>query len=189
MARHRLLTADEYAKLPPVKNEYRRDLIRGVLGVQEPPPQSQHSIIQGTIQYLLSSFVIPRRLGAVGPHGGFWLEINPDTICAPDVWFLTADRFRPEDEPSYPRGAPDLAVEVLSPSNRKKEMAEKVALYLGAGARLVWCVDPKRRTIVVHRPNHDPVVLGVGDVLTGEDVLPGFQCSVAAVFDPYSGTA
>jgi Uma2 family endonuclease len=64
-------------------------------------------------------------------------------------------------------------------------MAENVALYLGAGARLVWCVDPEHRTITVDRPNHDPVVLEEGDLLTGDDALPGFQCPVVDVFKPY----
>ena len=183
--RQRLLTAEEYENLPENKNEYRRDLIRGVLGVSEPPPQSRHSFVQGKITYLLCSFVAPRKLGAVGPHGGFWLETNPDTICAPDVWFLRAERVPPEDAMSYPRGAPDLAVEILSPSNTKREMAEKVALYLGSGARLVWCVDPKRRTIAVYRRDHDPDVLAADGILRGEDVLPGFECQVADIFDPY----
>ena len=186
MAPQRLLTAAEYLELPDEKNVYRRDLIRGVLGVREPPPGSEHGIVQSKLLYFLSSFVVPRRLGVLGPHSGWWLEINPDTICAPDVWFISAERFRPEDMPPYPRGAPDLVVEVLSPSNRKKAMDEKVALYLGAGARLVWCVDPKRRSVVVHRPNREPVTVGAGDLLSGEDVVPGFECAVADLFDPYA---
>jgi Uma2 family endonuclease len=79
-------------------------------------------------------------------------------------------------------GAPDLAVEIWSRGNKRKDMAEHVALYLRTGSRLVWVVDPQRRTVTVHRPNHEQVVLGGDDQLSGEDVLPGFACCVADFF-------
>jgi Uma2 family endonuclease len=67
-------------------------------------------------------------------------------------------------------------------------MAEHVALYLRTGSRLVWVVDPQRRTVTVHRPIHDPLALGADDQLTGEDVLPGFECRVADLFDQWPGS-
>jgi Uma2 family endonuclease len=181
----RLFTAEEYGELPDT-DEYHCDLIRGVLGVREPRPEFLHGWIQGKIHYLLFTFAAPRRLGVVATDAGFVLEVNPDTVCAPDVSFVAADHVPPYDTPSYSHGAPDLAVEVLSPSNRKAKIARKIGFYFAAGARLIWCVDPKRRTVTVYRPGREPELLKVGDLLPGDDVLPGFQCAVANVFDPYT---
>jgi len=120
---------------------------------------------------------------AVDP--GFVLERRPDTVRAPDVCFVRVQRIPNDTKPPFLEGAPDLAVEVLSPSNTKREMAEKVAQYLATGARLVWLVDPEAHTVMVHRPDHDAEILNVGDSLSGHDVLPGFECPVAEIFDRY----
>ena len=79
-------------------------------------------------------------------------------------------------------GAPDLAVEVISPGDSLEEVEEKVDDYLNAATPLVWVVNPRRRTITIHRPGRDPQVLREADTLTGEDVIPGFQCEVLAAF-------
>ena len=118
-------------------------------------------------------------LGAVVINVGFVLERNPDTVCAPDVSFIKSSRLPIAEERPYPEGAPELAVEVLSPGNEN----EKVGLYLQTGSLLVWVVDPERRTITVHRPSREPDVLGVDDQLSGEDVLPGFEYRVRHVFE------
>jgi Uma2 family endonuclease len=139
--------------------------------------------VDAWIVYLLVAFVKPRQLGYVVHNAGFVFERNPDTVCVPDISFVDANRPSVPHGRPYLDGAPDLAVEILSPGNTRKGMAEHVALYLRTGSRLVWVVDPIRLTITVHRPNHDTVVLHVGDQLSGEDVLPGFECRVAEVFD------
>jgi Uma2 family endonuclease len=180
----RLLTAEEFADLSDA-DEYRCELIRGVLGVRETAPSWAHGWIQNKIGHLLYEFVAPRKLGAVAVDPGFVLERSPDTVRLPDVVFVRAERIPRENVPPFLDGAPDLAVEVRSPSNTKREMAEKIAQYLSTGSRLVWYVDPERRTITVHRPGHEVVVLNMGDQLSGHDVLPGFQCPVADVFSPY----
>jgi Uma2 family endonuclease len=180
----RLLTAEEFAVLPD-SDDRQCELIQGVVGVREAPPSSGHEWIQNKIGHLLYEFVAPRKLGMVAGGPGFVLERDPDTVRAPDVCFVRADRVPREDLPPFLDGAPDLAVEVRSPSNMKREMAEKIAQYLATGSRLVWYVDPERRTITVHRPGHDLEVLNMGDQLSGHDVLPGFQCPVADVFNPY----
>jgi Uma2 family endonuclease len=79
-------------------------------------------------------------------------------------------------------GAPDLAVEVLSPSNRWRDVREKVADLLAAGTRLVWVIDPPRRKVTVYRALLAPHVLGPTDILDGEDVVPGFSLPVSALF-------
>ena len=78
--------------------------------------------------------------------------------------------------------APDLAVEVLSPSDRMADAMSKVTMYLQAGVRLVWLVDPASLTVAVFRPDAAPRTLGAGDALDGGDVLSGFSVSVAELF-------
>ena len=86
------------------------------------------------------------------------------------------------DDPA-PAVSPDLAVEVLSPSNTAAEMARKRADYFAGGTRLVWMVDPPARTIAVYVPDGAaPVVYGTGDVIGGDEVLPGFTMAVADAF-------
>ncbi len=89
---------------------------------------------------------------------------------------------READANDYWPIAPDLAVEVVSPSDRAAEVLAKVAEYLEAGTRLVWVVYPQTQKIVVYRPSADVQLLSVGDTLEGEDVVPGFACPVAEVF-------
>jgi len=176
------ITAEEYARLPQ-STFYRDELIRGVQYIREPgPPGYAHGSIDATIGHLLYAFVMPRRLGQVVHNAGFVFERNPDTVLGPDIAFVEASRVPAPDGPAYPDGAPDLAVEVLSPSNTRTKMSRRLEIYLRTGTRLVWVVDRKRRTVTVHRPNHEPVVLGAEDQLSGEDVLPGFACRVADVF-------
>ena len=79
-------------------------------------------------------------------------------------------------------GAPDLAVEVMSPGDTKREVADKVAEWLEAGAAMVWVVDPKLRAVTVYRPFTDSVTLTAGDTLDGGDVVPGFQIAVSEIF-------
>jgi Uma2 family endonuclease len=181
-----ILTAEQYARLPENKM-YRDELIRGFVCVREPgPPGFSHGDIDGHFGYLLSAFVMPRRLGRVVHNTGFVLERNPDTVCGPDISFMAAERVPDQVDTAYLPGAPDLAVEILSRSNSKKDTAWHVAIYLRTGARLVWVVDPRKHTITVNRPNIQPEILGANDMLSGHDVLPGFQCRVADVFDPYA---
>jgi Uma2 family endonuclease len=180
----KLLTAEEFAVLPD-SDDRRCDLIRGVVGVHEAQPSLRHEWINHKIGHLLYDFVVPRGLGLVAGSPGFVLEREPDTVRAPDVCFVRADRVPSEILPAFLDGAPDLAVEVKSPSNRKREMTEKFAQYLATGSRLVWYVEPDRRVITVYRPQCDPVVLNEGDQLSGYDVLPGFGCPVAEIFSPY----
>lgn len=84
--------------------------------------------------------------------------------------------------PGYWPGAPDLAVEVLSPDDRRSELVRKAHQYLRHGARLVWLVDPKKHTLTVFRPDGDPTVLTIEDQIDGEDVIPGFRLPLAKLF-------
>jgi len=132
----------------------------------------------------LFAFVEEQELGEVfGADGGFRLSVDPDTVFAPDVAFVSIERI-PADHnfQSFFPGAPDLAVEVGSISNTRPEVDDKVRRYFLAGGRLVWAARPRSKTVEVHRPGREPEVLRVGDVLDGEDVLPGFRLPVKSIF-------
>ncbi|MEZ4504651.1 MAG: Uma2 family endonuclease [Thermomicrobiales bacterium] len=130
------------------------------------------------------SFADAQGLGYVtSARCGYTLSEHPDTVVAPDVGFVRGDRF-PDGMPD--RGfcpvPPDLAIEVISPTDTKAEMAEKQALYAKAGVPLVWWVDPERKTATVHRLGHAPEVVEAKGVLDGGDVLPGFELALQAIF-------
>ena len=173
MTTTRLHTADE---LLAMGEDAPYILIEGTL-VEEMPSGNTSSEVGLAIGSELRAFVRPRRLGrAHGADGGFILQRNPDTVVAPDAAFIRAERLPPPEEmgngfvPTYA----DLAVEVLSPSDRPGETARKVALYRKAGVPLVWVIDPERETATVHMQGREPVTIGRGARLDGADVLPGF---------------
>lgn len=180
MSQRALLTADEllHLNLPNKRTE----LVRGVLIVREPAGY-QHGEVAMNLAASLHTFVKPRGLGRVlAAETGFILERAPDTVRAPDVGFVSADR-EPVPRPiGYAPFAPDLAVEVLSPDDRPGEVLEKVGDWLNAGTRLVWVVDPIRRGARVYRADGSEAQLGADDVLDGEDLLPGYRFRLADVF-------
>ncbi|HEX5041414.1 MAG TPA: Uma2 family endonuclease [Candidatus Polarisedimenticolaceae bacterium] len=173
-------TEDDLKNLP--ENGYRYELVEGWL-LREPAPALRHGRVQSRILVPLATHVRDHGLGEVHAELGFVLAKNPDTVRAPDVCFLSSTTLaRIEDETRLVQGGPDLAVEVLSPSNRREEVRGKVADLLAAGTRLVWVVDPRRKRVTAYRSLLAPQVLGEGDVLDGEDVVPGFSLPVSALF-------
>jgi Uma2 family endonuclease len=114
---------------------------------------------------------------------GFVLARNPDTLRGPDVSFVSKDRAGSlANEPQWFEGAPDLAIEILSPSDLPSEIHAKIADYLAAGSRLVWVVDPKERSVRTYRSLLAPRRLSSKETLDAEDVLPGFTIAVAKIF-------
>ena len=177
----RQLTEDDLASLPD--DGFRHELQAGLL-LAEPRPFPLHAQVQARIIELLTGFVRANGLGQVLGDGGFLLASNPDTVRGPDVAFVTRERWSAvTDRGRFFRGAPDLSVEILSPSNRSGEIHAKVADYLAAGARLVWIVDPKQRTVTIHETLLAPRRLVARDLLDGGEVLPGFAIPVEAVFE------
>lgn len=131
----------------------------------------------------IGAFVETNDLGVVtAADGGFILIPSGNTVVAPDVAFLKWDRIpgRKITEKFSPV-PPDLAIEVTSPYDKPGQMKRKRAFYMEAGVPLVWWADPERQTVLVHRPGRPVESLGIGDVLDGEDVLPGFRLPVADV--------
>ena len=135
--------------------------------------------------------------GSLGPyvrvHGlgrvlagdpGFLLTADPDTVRAPDVAFIRRERMPAGlSRRGYFPGAPDLAVEVISPNDLYTEVDEKVAEWLEHGTRMVLVVNPRRKSVAMHRPGRDVRMLGVEDTLDGEDVVPGWTLAVRDLFD------
>ena len=181
MATTKLMTAEDLWLMGA--DGWRHELIRGEL-IQMPPASHLHSILAGWIVTVLNMHVRPRQLGHVsGADGGYILSRNPDVVVAPDAAFVRADRLPPQDDmPTYPELAPDLAVEVVSPSDRMNDVSDKVMLYLDAGTRLVWVVQPRFKTVTVHYPDRTTRTVTIDDKLHGGDVLPGFTLAVADLF-------
>lgn len=151
------------------------ELVRGRLIVRQ-PPGTWHGKIAADLTYLLGDYVRRRRLGLVlGQDTGFKIATDPDTVRAPDVAFVAADRVAQIPRRGYAALAPDLAVEVVLPTDAPADVLAKVAEWLEAGTRLVWLVDPERREARVYRGDGSLTTLGPGDALEGEDVLPGLS--------------
>jgi Uma2 family endonuclease len=173
------MTAEELLR-HPVPHQ-RTELIQGRLVVRE-PAGSVHGLAAMAIGAALAVHV--RRTGAGGAFAaetGFVLAFNPDTVRAPDAAFVSRERLPDPAEPGYLRFAPDLAVEVVSPGDRPGDVLAKVADWLSAGTRLVWVVDPARRSARVYRPDGTETTLTGADALEGEDVLPGFSCPLESI--------
>ena len=115
---------------------------------------------------------------------GFLLRRDPDTVRAPDAAFVSSDRLRGEETPDgFPELAPDLVVEVVSPSDTDHQVHEKVNDWLRAGVRMAWVIYPANRSANVFRSPEDFSTLTEDDFLDGEEVVPGFSCRVGNLLD------
>jgi len=133
----------------------------------------------------LDNHVTANKLGAVyAAETGFLISSDPDTVRAPDVAFVSQRRLDEiGDVEGYWPGAPDLVVEVISPSDTHTEVEEKVFEWLGAGALMVVVVNPRKRSVTVYRSLVDIRVLTESDRLDGGDVVPGWTMPVKDIFD------
>jgi Uma2 family endonuclease len=159
----------------------RHELVAGMI-VAEPFPTPRHDRVRWRIERPIRAHVETGGLGEVFGETGFVLARDPDTVRGPDLSFVSRERLSQFDDTRFFSGAPDLAVEILSPSNRPGEMHAKVADYLAAGARLVWVVDPEKLTVTTYRTLLAPHRLQAGASLDGEDVIPGLVIPLEAIF-------
>ena len=174
-------TASELFEMPD--DGFRYELVRGELRRMS-PSGSEHGAIVVNITGLLWQHVKSKRLGVCfGAETGFKIESDPDTVRAPDVAFIRRERI-PEGgiTKKFWPGAPDLAVEVLSPGDTRAEVEEKVEDWLQAGALAVWVINPKRRSVSVYRPANEVTHLSEADELDGGGVVHGFRCKVSEIF-------
>jgi Uma2 family endonuclease len=162
---------------------YRYELIAGELR-KTGPAGWKHGTVAGKLHTRLGQHVEQQQLGRVlGADPGFLIARDPDTVRAPDIAFIHKDRL-PAEEPSeaFWPGAPDLAVEVVSPSDTLGDVDDKVKTWLDAGAAAVWVVNPKWRSVTVYHSAADIKTLTESDDLDGGDVVPGFRCPVRDIF-------
>jgi Uma2 family endonuclease len=176
-----LLTADDLWRM---QTGERHELVKGELRTVA-PSGFDHGAVMFNLGRRLANYVAEHKLGVVvGGETGFRLMKEPDTVRGADVAFVAASRIPASGRPAtYFEGAPDLAVEILSPGDTVAELEEKVDDYLAAGARAVWVVNPRRRSVTIYRPRENPTVLRDDASVTAEDIVPGFSCRVADVFD------
>ena len=178
------MTADELIKLPTGMGQ-RYELVAGEVRTMS-PAGFEHGTIVGALHERISTHVRQARLGRVaGAETGFRLSTDPDTVRAPDISFVSGDRLQALRQPirGFFPGAPDLAVEVVSPDDSASEVQTKVNDYFAAGARQMWVVYPASRQVAVFRSARESLVLGAGEALEGGDLLPGFTCPVAELFE------
>src|SRR5260370_12794095 len=139
-----------------------------------------HGKVQTETGFILSSFVGPRLLGLLLSGSGF--RLSHDTVRAPDVSFIRAERANGLDLERRFEGAPDLAVEIISPSETAAEIAHKVRQYLHAGVEVVWVLYPRDRTIHVFESSHNARILEAEEILEAPGLLPGFSVCVSEFF-------
>ena len=176
---YKLITADELLMMPD--NGKRYELIRGVLS-EKVTAGDPHGIVVSRVDTALSNYSDANDYGETRTgEPGYRLDRNPDTVRAPDVAWIAPGRV-PAGTRGYPDLAPDLAVEVKSPSNSYAELADKALMWLSYGSREVWMMDPERVTVTRHRPGVQPEMLYEDDVLDGGDLLPGFTIPVWRLF-------
>lgn len=186
MATKTLITADEFWKLAPELEHC--ELVRGEI-VEMSPSGLIHGKITMRLGARLFNYVEKYDLGEVfAAETGFIVEHatdeeQRDTVRGPDVSFIRKERI-PEGglDEGWGDFPPDLAVEVMSKNDTQREVLEKVGEYLDAGVRLIWIVNPKNETVTVYRLNGEIEQLKADDILDGEDVVPGFSCTVSEIF-------
>lgn len=175
------VTAEELFDMP--QNDKKVELVKGEV-IYMSPTGGIHGVIASRLDRRLGAYVEQNELGIVCiAEAGFTLNRGPDEVRAPDVSFVAKEKLAKSGIPDeYWDFAPDLAVEVLSPSDRASDVLEKINEYLRAGTKIVWVIDPKSKTALVYRSDGSIRRLTKEDELDGEDVVPGFRCPLDKIF-------
>jgi len=171
-----LMTADELLGLPD--DSWRYELVKGELRKMS-PSGAQHGRVSARVIASLINHVLPRHLGEVySSEAGFIIARNPDTVRAPDAAFVRQERAI--DAPGFFVGPPDAAFEVVSPGDSYSEVEEKTGEWLRAGVQVVVILDPRRRTVRIHRASG---TLIAEDAIEIDDVIPGWRATFSELFD------
>ncbi len=175
--RRRKMTEEEFLRLPNDGRKY--ELVNGE--VQEVPTGFRHDLI--TARLIARMSTVAEALGYVTASQAGFRMANENIRC-PDVGFTLKERFA---EGGIPEGfapfAPDLAVEVVSPSERETDLLAKVGDYFASGSRMVWLLFPEKRVVKVFTAPFEMTTLTENDELTGGDLLPDFKVRVSELFD------
>ena len=181
VVRRKPVTAEELLRTPD--DGLRRELIRGEVRTMAPAGY-QHGRIAQNLASSLDRHVRERGLGVVlAAETGFKIVGNPDSVRAADAAFVSVERAEAAGEVAgYWPGAPDLAVEVISPNDRFAEVEEKVADWLTAGTRMVLVVNPRAKTVTVRLSEREARIFAEEETFDGGEVVPGWTLSVSDVF-------
>ena len=177
----KLITAEEFAEMPERDDGAHDELIRGKIVVIEPINKATHGLCVTAIIMSLGNYLKRKSIGRAFCRCGVVLFRDPDTVRAPDLLYYSFARM-PRIPDGYFESPPDLAIEVISPDDRRELIGDKLRDYLAAGVRLVWLVDPESHTVMVYTGNTRGVEYVETDTLDGGDVLSGFTCPVADLF-------
>ena len=176
-----LMTGEELLNLPEGGKKY--ELVKGEL-IEKIPSGGTHSELSAIIVRFLLNFIWGRDFGKIfGAETGFYLARDPDIVRAPDVAFMTLERWQAQPFPEkFLEGAPDLAVEIVSPNDRADEIRDKIFDFFDAGCRLIWVVYPRQNLVVAHFPDGTARTYRRTDTLDGGEVLPGFTLELTGLF-------
>lgn len=174
------MSAEDYIAAP--QSAHKSDLIEGVF-VMASPASIEHEDVQYFLGTTMRNFVTARQLGLVaGPNMAY--RLSGDNVYQPDVSFLSNARRHLAGE-VYVQGAPDLAVEVISPSSRQYDAFEKRINYARAGVKEYWLVDPIERSVAIYTLEEDQFVRAPQrDAVLRSQVLPGYWLHLAWIFPP-----
>ena len=176
-----LMTADEFYEFC-CRNDGWYELVEGEV-IELSPVNDEHSGIWVNIGTAFNNYSRRQGFGQAGVEAGYILLSGPDTVRGPDVSFRLVPRSARRQSVGFLQGAPDIAVEVFSPSNTHAEMRRKVAEYLDARSQRVWVANPSTRCVAVHRADGTTITYTGDDVITDEELLPGFSLPLSDIFD------
>ncbi len=162
---------------------FRGELVGGELK-ETMPTSILHGIIAGRIAIILGFFVLQNKLGEVlTAETGFRLFVDKKTVRVPDVSFLSNEKLAEiKNVNKFYDGTPDLAIEVISPSETYNDVQGKLEDYLSAGVKMVWIIRPENKTVTTYRTLSDFKILRESEELNGEEVLPNFKCNLTDIF-------
>lgn len=164
-------------------SNFRHELIKGEL-ITMSPTGILHGIFSMNLGTEIRNFIKENGIKGVvlGAETGF--RLKDDTVLVPDVAFVTNERLaKIKDLDKFGEVAPNLAVEILSPSNTESKMYQKIKIFFEAGTELVWIVDPKNKVVKVYESDKKIAILSEKDVLRGGKVLPNFELNLENLFN------
>lgn len=181
----------QYLEALPENADKRFELINGQLYIDEliegkmPPPSYLHALVISLLVEVLMEYLLKHRVGRLFTDNTGY-DLPDGSTLIPDLSVVASDRLLPVVAKGNQYIAPDLAIEVVSPSNTPDKLAQKVQLYLDSGVRLVWVIYPTTQMISVYTPQSDGTAiyqhLSLDGMLTGGDVLPGFTAEIRKIF-------
>jgi len=178
MSTRAMMTDEELAQLP--KNGHKYEYVDGELVMS--PTKMPHERIGIRLAYLIESYLEKNPIAEVyGSSTGY--RMANDNLRSPDVSVVLTDRFPDGKEPDgFGYFAPDIAVEIVSPSERRGKLTKKILEYFSNGSQLVLIIDPKHKSVTVYRSPEEFELLEEPDMLDCSPVLPGFSCPVSEIF-------